>query len=99
MEKTTFNSPNNRLTVFKTENGIEIKPMLHQKTKDSKSSTNISYYYVLYRNNNDVWIVYTNPTLYGENKIINEFTTEEEAQKTAEAINKSMHLLFENINI
>lgn len=97
MEKATLESHQKRKTVYKTENGIEIKLMLHQKQADKSYSTNITYYYALYSQNNGIWQVYTNPKLYGETKIIDTFTSKEETLKTVNAINKSIHLLFENI--
>jgi len=96
MEKVIFESKENRKTVFKTENGIEIKRMLHQKKIDKTDSTNITLYYVFYNEKNKT--VYTNPKLYGETKIIDTFASKEDAIKTAKAINKSLHFLFENIN-
>ena len=98
MEKVILESSQKRKTVYKTENGIEIKLMLHKKQTDKNYSTNITYYYVLYNENNGVWNIFTNPKLYGETKIIDTFTSKEDAIKTAKAINKSIHFLFENIN-
>lgn len=91
-----FESKNNRKAVFKTENGIEIKRMLHRKQSNGTNSTNITYYYVFYNEKNGT--VYTNPKLYGETKIIDTFTSKEDAVKTANAINESIRFLFENIN-
>ena len=92
MSKVIFESKN------KTENGIEIKPMLHSKTLVKKSSSNITYYYVEYRQKNNNWIILTNKKLYGETKLIETFESKEDAIKTANAINNSIHFLFENIN-
>ena len=98
MIKAIFASKTNRKTVYKTEKGIEIKPMLHFKKENHSSSTNITYYYVEYRPQGSIWEIYTNNNLYGEIKIIDIFETKEEAIKTANAINASIHFLFENIN-
>lgn len=97
MTKVIFESKTNRKTVFKTENGIEIKPMLHSKKANQKSSINITYYYVEYRPQGNIWEIYTNNNLYGEIKVIDIFETKEEAIKTANAINESIHFLFKNI--
>jgi hypothetical protein len=97
MEKVILESHQKRKTVYKTENGIEIKLMLHQKQTDKNYSTNVTFYYVLYSENNGVWNIFTNPNLYGETKIIDTFSSKEDAVKTVNSINKSIHLLFENI--
>lgn len=97
MSKLIFESKTKRKTVYKTEKGIEIKPMLHSKEVNKSSSTNITYYYVEYQFKNNLWVILTNKNLYGETKIIDTFTSKENAIKTVEAINKSIHLLFENI--
>jgi hypothetical protein len=97
MTKVIFESKTNRKTVYKTKNGIEIKPMLRQKQSDKNNSTNITYYYVLYNGNNGIWNVYRNPKLYGETKIIDTFTSEKDAIRTVNSINSSIHFLFENI--
>lgn len=97
MTKVIFESKANRKAVYKTEKGIEIKPMLHSKKVNSKSSTNITFYYVEYRLKNNNWEILTNKNLYGETKTIDTFDSRDEAIKTANAINKSIHLLFENI--
>jgi hypothetical protein len=97
MTKEIFESKTNRKTVFKTESGIEIKRMLHQKKGNETNSTNITFYYVFHNEKNGNYNVYTNPKLFGETKIIDTFTSKENAIRTAKAINKSMKLLFENI--
>tara|TARA_R110002051_G_scaffold261110_1_gene321020 strand:- start:3592 stop:3888 length:297 start_codon:yes stop_codon:yes gene_type:complete len=97
MEKVILESSQKRKTVYKTENGIEIKLMLHEKRTDKNYSTNVTLYYVLYSENNGVWNIYTNPKLYGETKIIDVFSSKEDAVKTVNAINNSFHFLFENI--
>jgi hypothetical protein len=97
MTKVIFESKTNRKIVYKTENGIEIKPMLHSKKTNANNSTNITYYYVKYRLKNNNWEILTNKNLYGETKIIDTFDSKEDAIKTANAINKSIHFLIENI--
>ena len=98
LQKTIFESKTNRKTVYKTENGIEIKPMLHSKKPKQNNSINITYYYVEYRPQGNIWEVFTNSVLYGETTIIETFKSKENAIKAVNAINKSIHFLFENVN-
>jgi hypothetical protein len=96
--KRIISESKDRKTVYKTAIGIEIKPMLHSKKEGANCSSNITYDYVFYGGKGNHWKVYTNKTLYGETKEIDTFSTKEAAEKAQLAINKAMHLLFENIN-
>ncbi len=67
MEKNIYESRSGRKTVFKSKDGIQIKPMLYLKLKNN--SQNITYYYVHYVQNESAnWEIVTNPYLYGEKK-------------------------------
>lgn len=94
MESKIFESRSKRKAVYKTENGIEIKPMKHLKN-DIHSSQNITYYYILYsKNKNDNWIIFTNTELYKETTIIEEYETKLEAENAARVINKSNQFII-----
>jgi hypothetical protein len=85
--------------LYKTQNGVEIKPSLLAIHKATQITSDLTHYYAWYHQDfeDNKWKVSTNKLLFGESKAIVICENKNEAVKIAGAVNAFIRLLTENI--